>query len=149
MPEELSDHLEELSELSLQIARSMRRTMARVCKGMNIVQIYALLAIEQQPGMTMKELAQRLQISCPSATTFIQRFVRLGWVERFTAAENRKQVHLRLTVKGRVLVHEKKKERSLVLARMFAVISLQDQRSLLEILRRILARIEEVPSPHA
>ena len=77
--------------------------------GLTPQQHQALLAIKGFPGrdhVTVGELAERLQIKPHSAVGLIDRLVLENLVERDASAEDRRQVHIRLTSRGEGMLQE-------------------------------------------
>ena len=77
--------------------------------GLTPQQHQALLAIKGFPGrdrVTVGELAERLQIKHHSAVGLIDRLVLENLVERDASAEDRRQVHISLTVRGESMLEE-------------------------------------------
>ena len=135
-----SSSVDELLALTLDITRQLRRTMRTLCgeeKEVNMLQLHAVALIKEHDGMTMKEFAQYLKITSPSATSFINRLVSVGWVKRVPDSTNRKLVRLRLSPQGQRMFAIKLQERRGVLKQMLATLSQQDQRDLVRILRKL------------
>jgi DNA-binding MarR family transcriptional regulator len=87
--------------------------------------------------MTMNAFAAKLGVSPPSATSFVERLVRLGYVRRSVDRRNRRLVHLTLTTRGsRTLAKEMKEH-----ARMFREVLRGLSTTELNDLRRILERL--------
>ncbi len=134
--------MQELLELTFRLGRQMRRKMLCVSKNVNMVQVHALAIIAEAEGMTMKQLADKLMITSPSATSFVQRLVTTGWVERYSDPKNRKQVHLRLTKSGKSVLSQKMQERDEAAKLLLSRLPQSDQRDLLRILRRLVESLE-------
>lgn len=110
---------------------------ADVC--MNPMQMHAMVIVAEHPDLTMKEFAKHLHISSPSATSFVDRLVKLHWVERVADPKNRKLVHLRVLPAGRTALEAAMKEHSVVMHDLFSLLSDGDQ----QILERVLANLKE------
>jgi DNA-binding MarR family transcriptional regulator len=119
------------------ISRSLRQRMAayKDSEGdANMLQIHSLVYIREHEGITMKEFAQYLKVTSPSATSFVNRLVKLGWVERFTDDTNRKLVRLRISKKGEGMILTKMKERTAALHQVVSLLPGRDQQELARIL---------------
>ncbi|WP_232541622.1 MarR family winged helix-turn-helix transcriptional regulator [Nocardia bovistercoris] len=66
-------------------------------------QYLALLALWEQPGMTMKELGERLRLDYGTVSPLIQRLQAHGLVESVRSASDRRAVELRATDASREL----------------------------------------------
>jgi DNA-binding MarR family transcriptional regulator len=102
-----------------------------------MLQIHALLYVREHEGMTMKELAKHLKITSPSATSFVNRLVKLKWVERFTDPENRKLVRLKISTTGTAMLQQSMKERKEEMRKVLSLLSPDDQEELARILTHL------------
>jgi len=130
--------------LVLDISRSLRKEMLRKkCScGVNLIQIHALALLQEHTSMIMKEFADAMYIAAPSATTFIDRLVKLGWVRRLLDRKNRKLVRIAITPAGkRAFVKRQKEAGTLIKALISKAITIDDQRNFLRILKGLLAEI--------
>lgn len=127
----------------MEITRLLRRNMMSKGKAtdvcMNPMQIHAMAIIAEHPNLTMKEFAQHLHISSPSATSFVDRLVKLQLVERVADEDNRKLVHLRMLSAGRTALDAAMKEHSVVMHDLFSLLSSEDQ----QVLARVLVNLKE------
>jgi DNA-binding MarR family transcriptional regulator len=64
-------------------------------------QIHALLAIRDQEITTIKDLAEKLEVSPPSASVMVERLVDQGMASRQQSEADRRTVEVRLTTEGR------------------------------------------------
>lgn len=133
MPRDVTDSI---MAATLGISRVLRQRMA--CKvgdsEANFLQMHALVHIREQEGMTMKQLADHLKITSPSATSFVNRLVKLKWVERVTDAENRKLVRLKLTKAGVSMLQTQMNERRNDMRSVLSLLPAKDQKELARIL---------------
>lgn len=126
----------------------MRKRMAEGNDTLTMAQVHALRSIAECDGMTMKQLASAMMITSPSATSFVERLVEMGWVERYTNAKNRKEVHLRLTRSGAEMLAAKKAQCDATVAALLSHLSPAD-RSELARLMHLLVAAAEASSPRA
>lgn len=118
-------------KLWMEISRLLRRKMMTGSKDserfMNPMQMHAMVIIAEHPNITMKEFAKHLHVSSPSATSFVDRLVKLQWVERSSDPDNRKLVHLSLLPNGKVSLEKAMKQHSAVMHDLFSLLSPEDQ----------------------
>lgn len=129
-------------QLWMEISRLLRRSMSgaksdHAC--MNPMQMHGMMLLSEHPEITMTEFAKLLHVSSPSATSFVDRLVKLRWVERVPDADNRKLIHLRLLPAGRASLEEAMKAHSAVMHDLFSLLAPDDQRQL----EGVLARLKE------
>lgn len=65
--------------------------------------------VADQKTVTMKDLAQHLSITPPSATSITESLVKKGWLERVIDKQDRRIVRLRVTPKGRTMMRKVRK----------------------------------------
>lgn len=136
-----------LVHLMQAINRSFHRELLLTKKSccMNLHQIFALALLQEHTNMIMKDFANEMFIAAPSATTFVDRLVKLGWVKRMFDKKNRKLVRITITASGRRILEKKKKEASALMTQLITrAIPTADQQHLLGILRQLLAEIHAV-----
>jgi DNA-binding MarR family transcriptional regulator len=136
------DPIERLIESSFEIGRVMRHHMKFDGKehGVNFLQIHALIIINEQKGITMKQLADALHVTSPSATSFVNRLVKLGWVERLHDPANRKLVRLRITVAGGKLLRIKMERRQKMIRELFSLLTPHEQSMLADLQDKIVSK---------
>jgi DNA-binding MarR family transcriptional regulator len=130
---------DDIAQLTFELGRCLKQKMLQCSDGcMHMPQMHALMFIEAKPGMTMKELASMMRVTSPSATSFVDRLVKLGFVSRATDATNRRLVRLRVTETGSSALKDMMSERSKVLSDMMSVLSSDDQAALKSIMEKLI-----------
>ncbi len=89
-------------DIAFELSRLLRQELAPLGARheINMLRFHALTLLRDRPELTMTELAGLLNISASTATAFIDRLVRRGFVSRRPDARNRKFIRLRLTTRG-------------------------------------------------
>ncbi|MGW7535979.1 MarR family transcriptional regulator [Amycolatopsis sp. NPDC054798] len=64
-------------------------------------QLRAVLALELQDGITLRELAERLGSTSPLASRLCDRLEAVGFLQRLPSARSRRELTLRLSERGR------------------------------------------------
>ncbi len=131
--------LDEIMDTAIDLMRLARHRMTCDSRGSmaNFLQLHALAIINEHEGITMKELAEILHITSPSATAFVQRLVKMGWLARKHDKKNRKLVRLRISPRGRSMIRRNRATRLSAMRRTLAVLSLAELKSFAQILRKI------------
>lgn len=137
-------------QLWMEISRLLRRKMvsgkhADGC--MNPMQMHGLFIIAEHPKITMKEFAQQLHISSPSATSFVDRLVKLQWIARSPDDKNRKLVHLDLLPEGREALQKSMKEHSALMHDLFSLLNPTDQEQFERVLLNLKEALARTASP--
>lgn len=73
--------------------------------GLTAKQLHYIEAIGELGNPTFGELTRALQLSKPSITAIIEKFVEQGFVERVRSDEDRRSAHVHLTGKGRDIIN--------------------------------------------
>lgn len=77
-----------------------------VKRGTTQTQFLVLMAIHGYVRCTMGTLARRLRVRLPTATGIVHRLVRSGLVRRARDSQDRRQVIVELTAKGRAYIRD-------------------------------------------
>lgn len=137
----MTSSLDSIFTLTIELSRLVRKSMAK--RGgeqpMNMLQAYGLSLIKDTKNITMTELADQLKISTSTATTFIDRLVKIKWVTRKADANNRKVTHLALTKTGESALDKNMNDKKAFLAEIVSTLSSEDRAHLERILRKIHA----------
>lgn len=138
-------------QLWMEITRLLRRRMSVACSPgsdqMNPMQVHGMLVIAEHSGITMKEWADHLHVTSPSATSFADRLVKQGWIARSADSENRKLVRLTLLPAGKTALDRAIAEHSAVMHDLFSLLSGDDQAQFARILTNLKeALARDVPS---
>jgi DNA-binding MarR family transcriptional regulator len=135
-----SASITDVVDAALGLHRIMRVRMAKIHDiGLSMPQLHALLCIQEHPSMTMKEFANALGVSSPSATALADRLVRDRLVRRFHDPRNRKLVRIRVAPRADRLMQRVLRHRNRVLDDVFSAIPAGDRKAFVRILRTIIA----------
>jgi DNA-binding MarR family transcriptional regulator len=66
-----------------------------------LAQMHALMVVNHHEGLSVKELAQMLGVSPPSASAMVERLVELGAVLREQSKQDRREVAIFVSAEGR------------------------------------------------
>lgn len=136
--------LDDIIDATFEIGRHMRTCMLELAKTgpkLNLLQIHALLLLQKQPGVSLREIATHLKVTPPSASVFIQRLVKLGWVRREHDRKNRKLVRIRLTAAGTKMLATMDARRKSAQRKMLSVLGSDDQDQLARILGEVVSAL--------
>lgn len=73
-------------------------------------QFFLLAYLSSEDYLTMSDIAKKMGHSTAAATGLVDRLEKLGYVERVHAAEDRRKIMVRITLKGTELVAHMRKE---------------------------------------
>jgi len=116
--------------------------------GLTVQQMGILNWIFSNPGSTLKAVTERLDIPKSTVSVSIDGLVSLGLVERKQSTENRREVHLKVTTKGRDVSQRSIKNASSykAMAKALENLSKEDIDSLLNMHKSLLASLRDMNS---
>lgn len=95
--------------------------------------------------LTMKELAERLQITPPSVTILARRLVQIGLVQRTTHPQDHRVTLLSLTDEGRELYESLAESQIKRLALLLSALNAEEQEQFLGLLERAVRSFATAP----
>lgn len=116
--------------------------------GLTVQQMGILNWISSNPGNTLKAVTEQLDIPKSTVSVNIDGLVNLGLVEREQSKENRREVNLKVTIKGRDISQKSIKNASSykAVARALEKFSKEDIDSLLHMHKSLLSSLKEINS---
>lgn len=129
----------QLIETIFSFSRCMKEKMGVKLQGMQIsvVQLQTLLLVKKQKTVSMKKIAQYLQIELPSATSLIDHLVKESLVARATNAKDKRLMDISLTEKGKTVLEKVKKERTKAIKQVLSPLVEAEKKQLLTILTKM------------
>ncbi|MCD6233304.1 MarR family transcriptional regulator [bacterium] len=119
------------------IMRRVLQEKAKKEKGVSpfsFLKFATLRFISKKRNPTMKEIAQWLKITPPSATSLIDSFFKAKLIKREFDRKDRRIIRLKITEKGKKLLKETQQEHRKRMKRFISKLSPRDQKNLLRIL---------------
>ncbi|MFB8426931.1 MarR family winged helix-turn-helix transcriptional regulator [Priestia megaterium] len=116
--------------------------------GLTVQQMGVLNWISSNPGSTLKAVTEQLDIPKSTVSVSIDGLVNLGLVEREQSKENRREVNLKVTIKGSNISQKSIKNASSYKAVASALekFSKEDIDSLLHMHKSLLSSLKEINS---
>jgi DNA-binding MarR family transcriptional regulator len=111
------------------IRRRMRRHRA---PGLSVPQFRMLVLVDSQPTLSLSEAAQHLGVSLPGASRMISGLVGRRLVERKPCSQDRRQIALELTRRGRAALRSARQATQEHLARELAGLDEAQQQAVCE-----------------
>jgi DNA-binding MarR family transcriptional regulator len=103
---------------------------------LSINQARTLYLLLHQPGISQKDLADRLQVTPPAVSVTVRDMEASGWIERQPDPEDARQIKLALTKRGQEFILKGEKMRYNAVAQMLDVLPLKEQRAVVGALER-------------
>lgn len=105
-----------------------------------------LLALDEDAGISLRDLAIRLAVRPPTITKTIARLSVQGLIEKRPSPDDARQSHAFLTEKGEALVSEVKAAQKAVEEAAFTGFSGRERKKLRKFLKRIDANFDDAPA---
>lgn len=99
VPNDRLAHL--VKDVSRGLVRALQMRLARHAVSFGHWTFLRILWVED--GLTQRELSARAGVMEPTTFTALKTMERLGYIERLQSEENRKNIYIHLTVRGRAL----------------------------------------------
>lgn len=103
----------------------------------NPQQMHAMFIIGERGGITMKEFAQHLGITSPSATSLANRLVRMKWITRETDPENRRLVRLNMAAAGNKIMEMAMQARANAMREVLSLLPAEDRKDFARVLTHL------------
>ncbi len=144
----MSDPTSQIIASMFDLNRVVRHRMMAIDEPgtLNMHQMHTLIVIQEHPRMTMGELAQSLRISLPSATSLINRLVRMKFIERRIDRTNRKMVRLKLSALGEKVLSTKMRSCHREMHKIFSLMPTKDRTEFAHILQSLLIELRATES---
>lgn len=123
-----------LLSLMFEMGRRMKSALMRDLAPFSLLHVETLRFVGEKGAPAMREVADYLKVSAPSATEVIDGLVKGGYIVRSTAPRDRRKVLLALSKKGEALMKKMTEKRYLAFAAMVEPLSARDRRELARIL---------------
>ena len=85
---------------------SRQREAGVPCVDLTFAQSNVLIVVQEQGELSLKELADALHVSRPSASTMVERLVDMGMLVREQSKQDRREVRIRISESGQVQFRE-------------------------------------------
>src|SRR4051794_38266425 len=113
----------------------IRCRMRSFRRGLSLPQFRALVFIDSQPDASLSACADHLGASKPTASRLIGGLVRRGLLARCDCEDDRRQLELSLTPRGREVLHTARAGTQALLAKELENLSPADRRKVLDAMR--------------
>ncbi|WP_031465126.1 MarR family winged helix-turn-helix transcriptional regulator [Sciscionella sediminilitoris] len=141
--------IEELSRMADALFAAMRRARSAQAVhggGLSLAQLALLEPLAEETDLPVRVLAERAEVSVPTATRMLQQLDTKGVVVRERGATDQRQVFVRLTGHGARLLEEISAHRRAQQARSYAGFTAAERTQLLGFLRRLREQIDNESS---
>ncbi len=104
-------------------------------------QLFALMLVEHEERMGVKELAQRLAISPSAATQLVDGLVKGGYALRKSDLQDRRALHILLSPKGKKQLSILWKKRTQLMSSLFKALSTAELLTYRSLQKKILSHL--------
>jgi DNA-binding MarR family transcriptional regulator len=118
-----------VEDASLALVEMTLAALAAV-PGVSVLQMRVLLVIDRHGPLNLSSLAERLDLSVPSASRLVDRLVEAEMVTRAVSPRSRREVSLTLTTRGRRALSQLRRSRQEAIRRVLDEMSADDRAAL-------------------
>ena len=116
-----------------------------IIKQLHLNQMHMLGLLHRDPGISQKDLAERMELTPAAISTSVREMVGYGLVDRLPDPDDARLMRLYLSQYGQQLFDEFQKLRCASMADLLSALPLEDQHMIVEALERALdAKMSEV-----
>lgn len=132
----------ELFELMFQLSKNFKEKTAILGSNSQItmLQFMALIFIEKNKSVHMKEIAEHFLIEMPTATSLLNKLSKSNLVKRIEDKNDRRVVKISLSKKGLLLLENAKKIQEKNIKKTLSVLSERQKKEMKNILKTILEK---------
>lgn len=134
---ELAERL--LAVLDYVIKVTELRLPDQMSEVLNLNQIRTIYLLRYEPGLSQKEIADRLELTPAAISKLVREMEQNGFVERTPDSSDARQMNLSLSQYGLTAFEKGEGMRRTGIAKMLNSLSIDEQRLIVELLERALA----------
>jgi len=136
---------DKIVDLMLLISRNFKQSDHCATKNINLTlqQIHTLIFIVKRNKTTLSDIASFFAITLPSATVLINKLIVLSLVQKSNDRKDRRVINIKLSVKGKSILEEAMKARSLKAHKLLSYLSLEEKKQLYLIFNSLHKRIKK------
>lgn len=103
-----------------------------------LVQMQTMKFVQEHGQVTMKNVAEFLIITPPSATALVDNLVKLKYIHRFADKKDRRTIHLKLTATGLKILKKAVSEHSRRLQNILRKLNSREQKLFIKLLSKMV-----------
>lgn len=107
------------------------------------LQLYILLFLKKEKKMIMKNIADKLMVTTPTATNILDKMVDLKLVERTINKEDRRNIFITLTKKGEETLQNGIDVRKKIISKIFDILTKEEKMNLIKTFNKIKQNYEK------
>jgi DNA-binding MarR family transcriptional regulator len=116
-----------------------------IIRQLHLNQMHMLGLLQRDPGISQKDLAERMQLTPAAVSTSVREMVGYGLVDRLPDPDDARLMRLHLSQYGRQLFDEAQRMRCASMADLLSALPLEEQHMIVEALERALdAKMGEI-----
>ena len=121
-----------------------KKHLFRDCTDLTLIEIDTLLATGYSGRKSMSQIAGELGVTLGTPTVTIDRLVKKGYVERIRDLEDRRQVFIRLSEKGRSTLGRILQMKERVTERVFSILSDEERICMIGAMSKINLCLDDI-----
>ncbi|MBU1086846.1 MAG: MarR family transcriptional regulator [Candidatus Omnitrophica bacterium] len=135
----IDEYVEQVVRVLPQVIRwfHVNRANALTRAQLNPAQFYVLDIISELGEQKMSQLSRKLSVSLPAVTRIVDKLFAEKMVERIPGEKDRRVIEIKITLKGKKIVAEFRKQRQQAFKDIFSKLCEKDRQDYLRILRTL------------
>jgi DNA-binding MarR family transcriptional regulator len=112
-------------------------------RALNVNQFRALHCLMHEPGMSQKDLADRLEVTPAAVSTTVREMEKLDLLERVPDAEDARLMRLHLSAQSKAVLEQMNQRRLQGVMQLMSPLPIDEQRYIVEALERALTHLKQ------
>ncbi len=142
VPEDLIDALLRASRVLVAIAA---KSLAETSNEVTLAQYRSMVVLSECGSATVVKLSDAVGVTPPTATRMCDRLLKKGLISREVSKDDRREMNLQLTERGRELIDKVARERHTAINELLAKLPEADYRQLAEVFSRFADSMGNAP----
>jgi DNA-binding MarR family transcriptional regulator len=111
-------------------------------EGLSLPQFGLVMCVMQSPGIRVRQIADMLSVSTPTASVAIRKLEREGWLRRKNDPEDKRAARLFLSTKAEIVAKQIGRRRRKYVNEFMGALSAAEQDQLLALLEKAISNME-------
>lgn len=138
--EELAQRFFKVFEESFKLVGQLYRPPPQM-RTLSVNQFRAMHCLMHEPGLSQKDLAERLEVTPAAVSTTVREMEKLDLIQRLPDAEDARLMRLHLSADSRAVLQEMHQRRLKGVMQLMSPLPVEEQRYIVEALERALAQL--------
>jgi DNA-binding MarR family transcriptional regulator len=121
-----------------------KKFFSKTLDDLTVIEINTILVIGQDQDKKMSEIANTLGVTFGTPTVTVDRLIKKGYVVRRRDEEDRRQVFISLSEKGKTVFEAIINIRNIIAEKIFGILSSEERKALINILTTLNSNFDDI-----